>query len=403
MELSIDKKPAFDSRVVEREVHAHLPYGSSTIGPSDEARFVIQHQDLITATYDSFLFMEATITPADDTKTYRLTNNAVAFMFDEIRFELGDQIIETVRNPGITTTLKGLVSLNPLESKELEIAGWSPTAEKLVISKLNAANKEVGFTAVLPLKFLFGFAEDYNKVVANMRQTLVLRRSRTDNNCSEGTTSITITINKLEWRVPYLKLSDAEKLKMLSNLNKDDTVQMAYRKRELYTLPSLRNSKIELSNLSTKTDFSKPRYVLVGLQTNKENNVGKDGSVFESLNITNVTVYLNEKAHPYAKSNLNFAANDYMVAYKNYCDFRTSYYRQAPQPLLSYAEFLKNPVFVVDCSKQQDDVKAGTVDIKVELESSVSFPANTYAFVLILHDALVNYRPLTNLVVHQQL
>lgn len=398
MELAIDRKIVFDSRIVEREYHAILPFGSNKFGYSDEIRFMIQHQDLVTATYDSYIYVEATMTAAEPTKAYRLTSNAPAFLFDEVWFDLGDQTIETVRNPGITSTLKGLCSLTPLESKELEIAGWSPTIDSLTIANVNA-NKQIGFTAVVPLKFLLSFAEDHDKVIANMKQTLVLRRSRTDKNCYQGETDVSIEITKIEWRVPYLKLSDAEKLKLLSNLRDDGPLRIAYRKRELYTLPSLRSSKIELSNLSTKTDFSKPRYVILGLQKNKENNGTADCSIFENSNIVNVVVYLNEKAYPYAKWNLNIGKNQYLLAYKNYCDFQKSYYRRfSAQPLLSYKQFLENPVFIIDCSKQPDDVKFGTVDIKVELEASVSYEANTYAYVLVIYDALVKYHPLSNIV-----
>lgn len=404
MELAIDRKVVFDSRIIEREYHAHLPYGSNKLGPSDEARFVIQHQDLITATYDSFIYMEAKIIADDPAKAFELTSNAVAFLFDEISFELGDQTIETVRNPGITTTLKGLASLNPLESKELEVSGWSPTSSSLTIVKTNdAGTAPISFSAILPLKFVLGFAEDYQKVIANMRQTLILRRSRTDLNCYKGEADIKIDIEKIEWRVPYLKLSDAEKLKWLRILEKDGPVQIGFRKWDLYTVPSLRASKLEVLNLATKTPLRKPRQSIIGLQTSKVNDKSKDCSIFEHLNIVNATVYLNEKAYPYSKWNLNIANNGYLLAYKNFCDFQNWYYKRTPQPALSYKEFKKNPIFVINCSHQQDDVKSGTVDVKVELESSEPFPANTYAYILLLHDALVSYRPLTNVVVNHQI
>lgn len=405
MELNIEKRAAFDNRIVEREFHAHLPFATSgKIGPSDEVRFVIQHQDLITATYDSFLYLEARVEPEDPTKTYELTSNAVAYMFDEVRFELGDQTIDAVRNPGVTTTMKGMVSLSPLESKELETACWFPKdGDKLCTGRYNAAGKLLGFSAIVPLSFLLGFAEDYRRVIANMRQTLVLRRSLTDSNCYKGETKIKIEIDKIEWRVPYLKLSDEEKLKMLGVLSKDGTVEVPFRKRELYTIPSLRSGKLELANLSTKTVFSKPRFLLVGLQTGKANDATADCSRFEPVDISNVIAYLNEKAYPYAKWNLDFSTNSYLLAYKHYCDFQRHYYQRSPQPLLSYEEFKKNPVFVVDCSKQQEDVKTGgTVDTKLELGASNGFPPNTTAYALALLDALVIYRPLSNIVVHQQ-
>lgn len=404
MALSIVKDVAYDNRIVEWEYHTHLPFGSGKVGPADEVRFVIQHQDLITATYDSFIYVEAALVPDDAAKTYELTNNPVAFLFDEIRYDLGDQTIETVRNPGITTTLKGLASLSPQETKYLDIAGWSPTADKLSIATRNAADQIDGFAAIVPLRFFLGFAEDYRKVIPHMKQALTLRRARTDAHCYVGTAAVKIDIQKIEWRVPYLKLSDAEKLKLLRNLEKDGLVRVPFRKWDLYHVPGVRNSKVELVNLSCTTQFSKPRYVIIGFQTAKENSTAANNSVFDPLDIVNVSVFLNEKRFPYVKWNLDRSKNRYLLAYKAYCDFQKSYYdKLVSEPLLTYDQYKLNPLFVIDCSKQQDDVKSGTVDMKTEFEAAISFPANTYAYVLVIHDALVTYQPLTNLVIHQQL
>jgi hypothetical protein len=54
-------------------------------------------------------------------------NNFIAHLFDEIRLELGGVIVDRIKNPGITTTMKGYVSHTPNESTALINAGWSPS------------------------------------------------------------------------------------------------------------------------------------------------------------------------------------------------------------------------------------------------------------------------------------
>ena len=82
-----------------------------------------------------------------------------------------------------------------------------------------------------------------------------------------------------------------------------------------------------------------------------------------------------------------------------YARFQNSYYGKANTPLLSPTEFnSKAPIVVIDCSKQNESVKASSVDIKLEIEFDSNVPANTTAYCLILHDKIVTYTPLTGIV-----
>jgi hypothetical protein len=79
--------------------------------------------------------------------------------------------------------------------------------------------------------------------------------------------------------------------------------------------------------------------------------------------------------------------------YKAYTDFQKSYYdRDHSKPLLSKHEFrLLAPIVVVDLSRQNDNVKSSTVDLRVEFETIKNIPAKTTAYCLVLHDQIVTY------------
>ncbi|KYN17584.1 hypothetical protein ALC57_10127, partial [Trachymyrmex cornetzi] len=68
----------------------------------------IQQQDLYTLPYESFLYVEGNLTKNRVVKgaNVALGNNCVAFMFDEIRYELNGVEIDRNRNVDITSTLK---------------------------------------------------------------------------------------------------------------------------------------------------------------------------------------------------------------------------------------------------------------------------------------------------------
>jgi len=60
--------------------------------------------------------------------------------------------------------------------------------------------------------------------------------------------------------------------------------------------------------------------------------------------------------------------------------------------------FLCNgPLIIIDCSRQNESVKSGTVDARLDFECKENVPANTTAYCLIIHNCVVQYN-LTNVV-----
>ena len=107
-------------------------------------------------------------------------------------------------------------------------------------------------------------------------------------------------------------------------------------------------------------------------------------------------LFLNDQCYPYGNLNLNINRNQYAVLYEMYTNFQTNYYGKEPQPLLSKREFIDfAPLIVIDCSKQNESLKYGAVDVRLEFEASENFPAQTSAYCLILRDRLVEYKPIS--------
>ena len=177
--LKVNENVIQDDSIVSYQYHSHQPYTSTTFNNNDEIRIPIQTQDLYTLPNQSFLYIEGQLLKSDNTYSdnIQFVNNGIMHLFDEIRYELGGVIIDRVRNPGITTTMKGYVSFTKTESNTLlKNAGWdADEIPPLLDSKGN-------FNVCIPLKILLGFAEDFNKIIMNLRQELVLIRGNTDLN-----------------------------------------------------------------------------------------------------------------------------------------------------------------------------------------------------------------------------
>lgn len=387
--LEVFQGIGFDESIIREELHTYLPYGSSQYQKSDEIRIAIQCQDLITATYASHIYIEGKLSKEDVSKGAHITNNAFAFLFKEIRFEINGVVVDFCKEPGITSSILGLLLYNSAECRGLSVAGWSG------IGVYNEINDDGTFCVLIPLEFLLGFARDYKKVLMNVRQELILIRSGRDENCYVSVdTEASIDISRIEWRVPHVTVNDAIRLELLKQVNQDALITMAFRRWEIYELPALKPTKLDLWQVRSSSNLEKPRYVVLGFQRNRKNNKLQIASNFDHLSITNIKLYLNSESYPYQQWNMDFDKNKYATAYINYINFQNSYLGRSSEPLMSYDEFKNNPLFILDCSKQNEAIKTSVVDVKIEMEGMRNFPQDAVVYALIIHDTIVEYRPL---------
>ncbi|KYN10796.1 hypothetical protein ALC57_17061 [Trachymyrmex cornetzi] len=96
----------------------------------------------------------------------------------------------------------------------------------------------------------------------------------------------------------------------------------------------------------------------------------------------------------------DFGKKRYAVLFDMYARFRRAYYgNDCFETLLNVLSFTeKGPFVVIDCSRQNESVKGATVDVRIEFDCKENVPANTTAYCLIIHDRVIQYNPLTNVV-----
>ncbi|CAG9771522.1 unnamed protein product [Ceutorhynchus assimilis] len=230
--------PILDNSIVSLQEHTYKPYGSPVFQNSDEIRIPVHFQDIILDISESYIYIEGKFKPKDPAKKCYLSNNALAFLFDEIRYGMGGEHVTVVRKPGITSALKTMVSFGASQLKPLLACGWGLAEDK---QHLIDSTSHV-FSGKLPLKYLMGFAEDYTKGIFNVKQELILIIARTFANCYIGEVEADITLDKIEWKIRHIIPNDDHKLKIMSRINKggqSTNIQIAYRKWDLYELPTL--------------------------------------------------------------------------------------------------------------------------------------------------------------------
>lgn len=390
--LKIKSNISSDSSITGMEYHAYNPY-TTAFGNNDEIRIAIQQQDLYVLPSESFIYIEGrvtTINPLNPNSEW--SPNHAFFMFDDIRYELNGIEIDRCKTVGITTTMKGVMSIEKSGSQSATLSSFARSGD---VSE--------NFSYCLPLKMIFGFAEDYKRIIMNMKHELILIRSRNDLNCfMGGHDNNRIELSKIQWRIPHIQVDDYVKLQLLKQIDENKSIPMSYRSWDLYEYPELPQNQRNVWAIKTSNNLHKPRYVIFGLQTNRNAVIATHAGMFDHCNLSQVKLYLNSVCYPYENTTINFAQRKTSLLYQMYCKFQESYYHDrtgSADPLLTWDEFIDQcPLFVFDCSRQNEALKNSLVDIRIEYEANANIIANTRAYCLVIHDNIITYNPYTNIV-----
>lgn len=398
--LNVTQRALEDNSIVNSEKHTYIPYSSTTYNHNDEIRIRISQQDIYTLPWSSLIYIEGRITKEDGSPStnVKFVNNGIAFLFQEIRYEINGTVIDKVRNPGITSTIKSYISYGDNESKALRNAGWyacSKQADDLI-------DEQGYFNVCIPLRMMLGFVEDFHKIIMNLRQELILIRSSTDVNALISTDKderIKLNLEKIEWKIPHISVADAERLMLLNLVNANAELQVAYRSWELFEYPLLQQTQKHTWAIKTTSQLEKPRFVIFGLQTGAKNDILKNMSIFNDCNLTNVKLYLNSEVYPYDNLNLNFTKNYFAMLYHMYTQFQSSYYGQESGPVMTPKQFKEfAPLAVIDCSHQNEILKSANIDLRLDFDTQINIPNHTTAYCLVIHDKICTYSPTTSIV-----
>lgn len=385
--------------IVSQQYHTYTPY-STSFNSNDEVRITIQSQDLYVLPSESYLHIEFSVSKKNNVaivaKEATFTYWFIAHLFSEMRYELNGFEIDRCKKPGITSLLKNLTACKPADKAEYELCGQYGYKE------ISATTCEM----ILPLRFFFGFCEDFNKIVLNSKHELILVRSRSNANMYQAAVdNLQFDVKKIHWKVPHISLSDKAKLTMLKTISRNEDLFLTYRTWDLYELPVVPQTTRNMWSVKTTSQVNKPRFVIVSFQTNRSQVIAQDASQFDHCNISNIKLYLNNERFPYDDLNLNFDEAKYHELHHKYLKIQESYYNgtESTNPnFMDYNNFFLRVLFPFDCTRTDESVKPGMVDVRIEFEARQNIPANTTAYCLIIHDNLVRYSPFTS-IVHREI
>ena len=408
-----------DDSIDKYEDIAYEPIAGTNINaPGQAIRLTIETQDIFTHPSESYLIVEGQllkrgVNPPND-PTYdngdliTLTNNGIMHLFKRIRYDLSGQEIENIMNVGQATTMLGLLKYpnDFSENKGLNQLWYNDTTAnahddnegfKKRIRIL--INEHIGsFSFKIPLKHIFGFCEDYDKIVYGLKHTLTLTRNNDNDaifksNVRAGNPAVDtvvdgiVNLSKITWFIPHVTPADKYKMDLYKIIERKEKIPVGYRMIQCDSA-SVPDSTSFSWRLSVKSSPEVPRFIIIGFQSNKIGSQKTNPSIFDNVNIKNIYVMLNSTRYPTTDYNISFAEGKFSRVYGDAVNFRSKFF--------NIDELISNPnidnllyedlypLFLFDVSKQSEKLKYSTTDIQVKMYFNANPPANIKSMVLLL-------------------
>ena len=116
--LEIEGESQVDDSIQAYKRFPYLPISGTNLNNANPIVIRVENSDNYFRPCDSEIEFEGTVVKADDTvykkadKKLALMNNALMFLFDNIKYELSSTEIESVYQPGQATSMFGLLTKN---------------------------------------------------------------------------------------------------------------------------------------------------------------------------------------------------------------------------------------------------------------------------------------------------
>ena len=412
-----------DNSIDKYEDIAYEPVVGTNLNSSgQDIRLTIETHDVFTHPSESYLVIEGELKKNDNNRyadgdPIALTNNGIMHLFKRIRYDLSGQEIENIVNVGQATTMLGLLKYPDdfSKSKGLNQLWYKDTTNTAVLADnvgfkirhdyiITNSRPRGSFSFRIPLKHIFGFCGDYDKVVYGLKHNLTLTRNDDNEAIYRGANAAAggalaagkVELSKITWFMPHVTPADQDKMELYKIIQRKEKIPIGYRMIQCNNASITQNVSSFGWRLSVKSSPEIPRFIIVGFQTGKEGNQEQNPSIFDNVNVSNIYVTLNSVRYPTADYNITFVGQKFSRAYGDVAEFRSKFFNMdelVSGPNITPVDYRDlYPLFLFDVSKQSEKLKYSTTDIQIKMYFSMGIPANTEAYAITISDRLINFQ-----------
>ena len=423
--LQITEDIPVDDSIYEYEYKEYNPIAGTDLNRGSIV-LTIEAQDIYTHPAESYLIVEGQLKRINNNERYveddkvALINNGIMYLFSDVRYHLASHEIEVVQNPGHASAMLGMLKYPDDFNKSQGLNQcWAPdikegtavpddnegfkTRYEYIIKNPEGNVNKGRFSFKIPLKHFLGFCEDYKKILYGMQQRLTLTRTGDNNaifkglNAAGGAASLDgqVVIEKIRWFMPHVIPSDAYRLQLNKIIERKEKIPVGYRMLQCDNIQAPEGVPFTW-RLGVKSSPDIPRFIIVGFQTNKNNNQERNPAIFDHCNVRNIYVTLNAKRYPDIDYEENFLINNCSRTYGDAATFRKKFYNMdelISNPGINPVNY-KNlfPLFVFDVTKQSEKLKTSVSDIHIKASfNGNNPPAGTIAYAVIISDRLFHF------------
>ena len=332
----------------------------------------------------SYLLVEGNLLKEDGTRyagagVIALANIGVMHLFSNVKYELAGQELESVNNPGIAGVLMVIANYPYAYAYGTGlIQCWSPeTWDGVLMERGFGRRKEYiitksdphgSFSIAIEVENLFGFCEDYDKVVVyGMRHKLTVVRKSNDDAILKiaAVAKSKVELSKVAWVMPRVHPNDVKKFSLYKSIESKIVPDAAFRMSQCSIAEIPAQTRTFDWRLGIRTAPKKPRHVLIAFPSNRSGNQDNNPSIFDHFSATEVSVVLNDTKYPARDVIADLRKHRYVENHKIFTKFARDYYGLDTLTVSNFVDIItykeEFPVFYFDVSKQSERERESVV------------------------------------------
>lgn len=395
---------------IERSEFKHF-YPTSTLNlnaPNKRTDFNIDYGDSFSMSKFQF-YISGTLQKADGTNyatnaNVKLIDNFVPYLFSRIEVKKHNYLLDEVEYPGITSTVKSIVSYENSDQNMLKNCGFISSCDgsaKNFYVCGNLSHLGLGFfeDVKIPIYkggFVISFIRDTDTHTVYRWKSMKQDKGQSvpDDTTLPGEGKV--FINEFIIRVPLIEFKPTSKISLVKELSDLQTLNFHFRRWQCIRKPGLNGNSCSFDVTNIFRNVQNPTFVLVAFQTTADQ--VNNSSHFTPANVKNIRIYINDQIYPEELQNLSIDEGNYSIAYEMYRDFK-NVYSNNDHMLYEPSKFMmRKCVFVIDTSKQPNNISNARSNIRISVDFTPAVPENTVMYVVIVSHATLSYDLINNVI-----
>ena len=169
--------------------------------------------------------------------------------------------------------------------------------------------------------------------------------------------------------MPHVIHTDTKKFSIYKTIESKVKLPVAYRTRQcdMLSVPELTRLT---RRLSVRAASEKPRFIIIGFQTDEDGDHTKNPSIFNHENLKHAYITLNSDRYPAVDYNLSFSNQQFSRVYGDAALFGVKFFGM--DELITQSNITAShyktlyPLFTFDVSKQKEKLKSSVVDSQIK-------------------------------------